>query len=84
MNRFEPVDQIGDPDSPELTDADVARMRPAAEILSPERLAALGAAREVLLTLKPETIAAFALEGDDWRERMAEALERIARDKSAA
>ena len=84
MNRFEPVDQFGDPDSPELTDADVARMRPAAEILSPERLAAFGAAREVLLTLKPETIAAFALEGDDWRERMAEALERIARDKSAA
>ncbi|MFC0633442.1 BrnA antitoxin family protein [Brevundimonas balnearis] len=84
MSRYEPVEHIDDPDNPELTDADVARMRPAREVMSPERLKALVEEREVFLKLKPETIAAFAVEGDDWRERMAEALEKIARDKRAA
>ncbi|HEV7354042.1 MAG TPA: BrnA antitoxin family protein [Brevundimonas sp.] len=79
---YEDVD-IDDPDNPEWTEEDFAEARPLKEVL-PELYEQVAAQQDVSLKLTRRTIAAFALEGDDWRERMAEALERIARDKSAA
>ena len=84
MTNSEPVDPAEDWDNPELTDADVARMRPAREVLSSPAYARLTGLNEVALKLTPETIQAFAEDGDDWRERMAEALNEVARKKQAA
>ena len=84
MTNSAPVDPSEDWDNPELTDADIARMRPAREVLSPEVYARLAGLGEVGLKLPAETIRAFAEEGDDWRERMAEALNEAARKKHAA
>ena len=84
MTNSAPVDPSEDWDNPELTDADIARMRPAREVLSPEAYARLAGLGEVGLRLPAETIRAFAEEGDDWRERMAEALNEAARKKHAA
>ena len=83
MTNSAPIDRSEDWDSPELTDTDVARMRPAREVLSPEAYARLAGMGEVGLKLPAETIKAFAEEGDDWRERMAEALNEAARKKHA-
>ena len=78
------ADVIDDPDNPGLTDRDIARMRPASEVFSAAAYARLTAASEVALTLPADTIRAFAEEGEDWRERMAEALTEAARKKRAA
>jgi hypothetical protein len=78
------ADVIDDPDNPELTDRDIARMRPASEVLSAAAYARLTAASEAALTLPGHTIRTFAEEGEDWRERMAEALTEAARKKRAA
>ncbi|MFA4939048.1 BrnA antitoxin family protein [Brevundimonas sp.] len=77
------VDPVDD-DNPELTDADIARMRPAREVLSSAAYARLTGVSEVELTLPAATIRAFVEEGEDWRERMAEALTEAARKKRAA
>ena len=82
MSNSEPSDAIEDFDNPELTDADIARMRPAREVMSPAAYARL--TREVVLTVSPATIAAFAEEGADWKERMAAALDQAAKAKRAA
>ena len=83
----DPVDHadvdVDDLDNPEWTEEDFAKARPLRDVL-PQLYDQLAADQEVSLKLKPQTIAAFAVEGDDWRERMAEALEKIARDKRAA
>ena len=79
---YEDVD-IDDPDNPEMTEEDFARARPLREVL-PELYASLVAEQEVALKLSPETIQAFAEEGEDWRERMAETLNEAARKKHAA
>ena len=42
MTNSAPVDPSEDWDNPELTDADIARMRPARDVLSPEAYAHLG------------------------------------------
>ena len=78
------ADPINDPDNPELTDRDIARMRPAREVLSAAAYTRLTGASEVALKLPAATIQAFAEEGEDWRERMAETLTEAARKKHAA
>lgn len=83
MTNSAPFDPVDD-DNPELTDADIERMRPAREVLPPDVYAQLTGASEVALTLPMETIRAFAEEGEDWRERMAETLTEAARKKHAA
>ena len=75
--------EIDDDDNPELTDEDLATARPLREVL-PELYARLVAEEEVALNLPAATIQAFAEEGEDWRERMAEALTEAARKKHAA
>ena len=77
-------DIVEDIDNPELTDANIARMRPAREVMSPAAYARLVATSEVILSLSPTTIAAFAEEGGDWKERMVAALDEAARKKRAA
>lgn len=78
------ADIVDDPDNPELTERDIARMRPAHEVLSAAAYSRLTEASEVALNLPAATIQAFAEEGEDWRERMAEALTEAARKKRAA
>lgn len=79
---YQDVD-VDDSDNPEWTDEDFAKARPLREML-PDLYAKAMAAKDVALKLSPETIRAFAEEGDDWRERMAEALDEAARKKHAA
>ena len=83
MTRSASVDPV-DEDNPELTDTDIARMRPAHEVLSPNAYARLTALSEVGLKLPAETIRAFAEEGEDWKERMVETLTEAARKQHAA
>ena len=75
--------EIDDPENPELTEEDFAKARPLREAL-PDLYAALIAEKEVGLKLSPETIRAFADEGADWKERMAETLTEAARNRRAA
>lgn len=74
----EPID---DQDNPELTDRDIARMRPAREVLSAAAYAQLTGASEVTLEVPVATIRAFAEEGKDWRELMVATLTEAARKK---
>lgn len=75
--------EIDDPDNPEWTEEDFAKARPLREVL-PELYARTTHASEVALILPAATIQAFAEEGEDWRERMAETLTEAARKKHAA
>jgi len=84
MSSFAQNDLSDDLDNPELTDRDVARMRPAREVLSEAAYAKLTNLSQVELVLSADTIAAFALDGDDWRERMSAALDQAAKAKRAA
>jgi len=84
MTNSPATDPIDDLDNPELTDADIARMRPARDVLSAAAYSRLTGLSEVVLKLPEATIQAFAVEGEDWRERMAEALTEAARKKHAA
>lgn len=74
--------EIDDPENPELTEEDFAKARPLREAM-PELYASLMAEQEVALKLSAETIQAFAVQGEDWRERMAAALDAAA-DRSKA
>lgn len=74
-----------DPDNPELTDAQIARARLFKDV-SPDLHASIKRSRgrpkvenpkeAVTLRLSPDTIEKFKATGDDWRARMAKALER--------
>ncbi|MBN8974990.1 MAG: BrnA antitoxin family protein [Rhizobiales bacterium] len=74
-----------DPDNPELTDAQIARARPFRDVF-PDLHASIKRSRgrpkvenpkeAVTLRLSPDTIEKFKATGDDWRARMAKALER--------
>ncbi|WP_336969279.1 BrnA antitoxin family protein [Brevundimonas aurantiaca] len=75
--------EIDDPQNPEWTVEDFARARPLREAL-PELYAQIVAEREVGLKLPADTIRAFAEEGEDWKERMAQTLTEAARKKHAA
>lgn len=74
--------EIDDPENPEWTEEDFAKARPFREVL-PELFASMTADKEVSLKLSAETIQAFAVQGEDWRERMAAALDAAA-DRSKA
>jgi uncharacterized protein (DUF4415 family) len=79
---YEDVD-IDDPENPEWTKDDFGKARPFKDVL-PDVYAQWVAEREVSLSLSPATIAAFAEEGEDWKERMAAALDEAAKAKRAA
>lgn len=74
-------------DSPELTDEELGRMRPFREVF-PEMYEAIRRSRgrprvdnpkeAITLRLDPDTIARFKAKGEDWRARMAEALDKAA------
>jgi uncharacterized protein (DUF4415 family) len=74
-----------DPDDSEATDEELAQAKPFREAL-PELYAAiqrgrgrpkLASAKEaVTLRLPPDTVERFRATGPDWRQRMAEALEK--------
>ncbi|WEK40420.1 MAG: BrnA antitoxin family protein [Candidatus Brevundimonas colombiensis] len=75
--------EIDDIDNPEWTDGDFAKARPLREVM-PDLYARMTGEQDVALKLSAETIKAFAEEGEDWRERMAQALTDVARNKRAA
>ena len=75
--------EVDDQDNPEWTEEDFAKAQPLRETL-PDLYAQIVAEREVGLKLPAATIRAFAEEGEDWRERMADALTEAARKKHAA
>jgi uncharacterized protein (DUF4415 family) len=74
-----------DPDAPELTDEQLSQGRPFAEAF-PDLAASIKRSRgrprvenakeAVTLRLDPQTVARFKASGDDWRTKMAEALEQ--------
>lgn len=71
-----------DPDNPELTDEQLARMRPASEVLSPVLYAALTRERPtnvasrvaVTLSLDGDIVATLEASGPDWQDRVNEVL----------
>ena len=73
-----------DPDNPELTDEQLARMRPASEVLPPALYAALTRPRgrpkaavtklPVKLRLDRQAVEAFKATGTGWQTRMNDAL----------
>jgi uncharacterized protein (DUF4415 family) len=78
-------------DSPELTDEEIANMRPAKEVLPASFFQGLTEARKtrgrpkvekplvpVTLRLEPDVLEAFKASGKDWRGKMNEALRRAA------
>lgn len=74
-----------DPDNPELTDAQIAKARPFKDVF-PDLHASIKRSRgrpkvenpkeAVTLRLSPDTVEKFKAAGDDWRAKMAKALER--------
>ena len=77
-----------DPDSPELTDEELAQMRPFAEVF-PDLAESIRRTRgrppvekpkqAVTLRIDPDTVERFKARGPDWRARMSDALKRAAR-----
>jgi uncharacterized protein (DUF4415 family) len=78
-------------DSPELTDDELARMKPAKEILPSSFFEGVCESRRrpgrpkmdkslvpVTLRLEPDVLDAFKASGTDWRARMNEALRKAA------
>lgn len=77
-----------DPDNPELTDEELAQMRPFAEV-HPELAESIRRSRgrprlenakeAVTLRLSPQTVARFKAASEaDWRARMSQALDEVA------
>ena len=82
-----------DPENPELTDEQLAAMRPACEVLPPLLFKALsrgGRPRspnkrvQVTLKLDPEALAAFRATGPGWQGRINDAIVRGAADLASA
>lgn len=80
-----------DPDNPELTDEELAAMRPASEVLPAELYAALSKHRpgqrgrgkpqanvQVTLRINPDALAAWKASGEGWQARMNDVLVREA------
>jgi uncharacterized protein (DUF4415 family) len=76
-----------DPDSPELTEEDFARLRPAQEVLPPDLYASLTRSKggrpksdvtkvPVTLRVDPDTLAAYKATGAGWQTRMNEVLRK--------
>ena len=78
-------------DFPELTDEQLARMRPAHEVMPPAFFEAVkrkqgqrGPGKKpakvlVSLRLEPDTLAIFKAEGQGWQKRISEVLDRAAK-----
>jgi uncharacterized protein (DUF4415 family) len=78
-------------DSPELTDEEIARMRPAREVLPPAFFEALARKRgqrgpqkapvkvAISIRLSKDVIDAFKTDGPGWQARMDEALRAVVR-----
>jgi uncharacterized protein (DUF4415 family) len=86
-----------DDDNPELTDEQLANLRPASEVLPPELYARLTARRPgqrgaqkaptkvaVTLRLDPEVVAAFKADGPGWQTRINQALKKIVARRAKA
>ena len=80
-------DRLTDPDSPELTEADFAKLRPAAEVLPPAVMEAFKRGRgpqkaptkrQVTLRLDEQLIERFKADGPGWQTRLNDALWRVA------
>lgn len=79
---------LKDTDNPEWRDADFARARPAAEVLSPDVLSAFRRERgrpkseapkvSIKLRLDPDVVDAFRDRGPGWQSRMNAALRSAA------
>jgi uncharacterized protein (DUF4415 family) len=76
-----------DPDNPELTDEQIAGLRPISEMLPtlaesvkrrPGRPKLDAALEPVTLRLDPTVVDHFRAQGADWRKRMAQVLEKAA------
>ncbi|MCJ2121661.1 BrnA antitoxin family protein [Methylobacterium sp. J-077] len=83
---------VNNPDSAELTDAELAHLRPARDVLPPAVYAALtrrspsqdetGGRVQLTLNVDPDVLAAYQAGGPGWQARMNEALaEGLARGK---
>jgi uncharacterized protein (DUF4415 family) len=85
-----------DPDNPELTDEELAALRPAREVLPPELYAALmrhrpvaqaaqgGATEEVTIALDRAVLEHFRADGPEWQTRINEALKQVIGSAPAA
>jgi uncharacterized protein (DUF4415 family) len=83
-----------DPDNPELTDEELANLRPAREVLPPalyEALKSLGRGAQkaptkqlVSLRLDPDVIAHFKAQGAGWQTRINKALRKAMAEASEA
>jgi uncharacterized protein (DUF4415 family) len=86
-----------DEDAPELTDAELAEMRPAREVLPPEFFAMVTKRKpgqrgpgkkpaKVLLTLRvePETLTALRARGPGWQRLASEVLRKAAKVRPLA
>ena len=87
-----------DDEAGDLTDAELAEMRPAAEVLDADEFAAVTAVRRAArgrppsavpqvpgtIRLDPEVVAACKATGAGWQTRMNEALRKAARALKAA
>lgn len=92
---YEDVD-IDDPDNPELTEEDFARMRPARELLGDAFVDAWEAVRkagtlcavpvhDVELTLPAEVVDHYReAAGEDWKQRVRADLEELVRARKAS
>jgi uncharacterized protein (DUF4415 family) len=92
-----PDPHLIDDDNPELTDEQLANLRPASEVLPPELYARLTARRPgqrgaqkaptkvaVTLRLDPEVVAAFKADGPGWQTRINQALKKVVARKAKA
>lgn len=80
-------------DSPELTDEELRRLRPAREVLPPSLFEGLAKRRgrpptehrkiSVTIRLDPDTLNAFKATGDGWQTRMNDVLSAAARQLPA-
>ncbi|WP_407522386.1 BrnA antitoxin family protein [Methylobacterium oryzisoli] len=83
-----------DPDNPEITAEQFARMRPAAEVLPPDLYAALTRRRgrpkaevtkvPVTIRLDRDVVEAFKATGEGWQTRVNETLKRAAKRLKSA
>lgn len=85
-------------DAPTLTDAELAEMRPAREVLTADELAAVSSVRKarigrppaevrkvpVTIRLDPDIVEAFKATGDGWQSRMNAALRKAAQEITPA
>lgn len=79
------ADALSDPDNPPLTDADFARMRPAAEVLPKSLLRRRGergpqkAPTKTLVSIRlsPEVLDHFRADGEGWQTRIDDALRDV-------